>query len=100
MTETMIPVFKGSSLEALLIQLGNTGVQVDDKYSIEYLVYSAFLTTIQQGRVVAKPYGNAAGRPLLGGPGNPHTGHGRAWIQVVTPSEGQPVGVFLLNAPV
>jgi len=98
LTEKMLPMVRAltnnnAAIVSLFTKLGNTGVMLDDKYTLEYMIYSAFLTTKNtNGSIVALNHGKGPkGRPLLGGPD--------AWIHVLTPNEGQPVGTFLLEAP-
>lgn len=92
MTTEMLPMLKGMMpLEAILFKLGNTGILVDDSYTFEYMIYSTLLTRLNHGHIVARDLGTLAGSTALGGPG--------AWIHLITPDEGQPVGTFLLSAP-
>jgi hypothetical protein len=93
MTDELLPMVRGAGLlEMILFKLGNSGIEVTDHYTMEYMVYSTLLTTIVGGNVVAQDLPiKLGGKFLIGGK--------QAWIRTMTPNDGQSVGVFLLNAP-
>jgi hypothetical protein len=93
MTDEMLPMVRGAGpLEMILFKLGNSGIEITDHYTMEYMVYSTLLTTMVGGNVVARDLPiKLGGKFLIGGK--------HAWIRTMTPNDGQSVGVFLLNAP-
>jgi len=105
LTDDWLPLFEGSGLFKLMSALGNTGFELDDRYTLEYILYTAFFTTVRSNTIVARDHfpgvwkGKRNGVTMnywLGGPGD-------SWIHVLTPSgvpgQTQSVGAFCYNAP-